>query len=246
MQAGEVQRHIQLDGVDNLRDVGGYPTIDGRRTRWSTLYRSACLDRLQLAGQNWLLDAGVRTIIDLRDREEVARRPDVFDGSARLTYRRMPMWDDPPPGDLMPDVRLGYRRELDLLGERLADLVTVLAGSGTLPALIHCAAGKDRTGVAIGVVLDAVGVERQFIAEDYSLSERCLGDDYVARTREWVENAGRDWTIWEHVTYTPRERMLHTLAYLDDQFGGVERYLLDHGVPAETLLDLKELLTESD
>jgi protein-tyrosine phosphatase len=246
MPMGEAQRHIQLDGVYNLRDIGGYPTVDGRRTRWSTLYRSACLYQLELDGQQWLLEAGLRTIIDLRDREEVARRPNVFDGSTQLTYRRMPFWDEPPPSDLVPDVRLGYRRELDQLGQRLAELVKLLAAPDTLPALIHCAGGKDRTGLAIGVVLDAVGVQRQFIAEDYSLSERCLGDDYVSRTREWVEGGGRDWAIWEHVTYTPPERMLHTLAYLDDQFGGVERYLLDGGVESRVLLDLKELLTEPD
>src|SRR5690242_3164522 len=109
MRVGEPQRIIKLGGVLNLRDVGGYPTADGRRTRWRTLLRSACLDSLEPPGQAWLVAAGVRTVIDLRDSEEVAERPNVFAASTDLSYQRWPLWDGPPPGDLVPDLRRGYR-----------------------------------------------------------------------------------------------------------------------------------------
>jgi protein-tyrosine phosphatase len=245
VHVGERQRIIELNGARNLRDVGGYPTTDGQRqTRWRTLYRSACLDELHETGQQWLIEAGLRTIIDLRDSQEVAERPSVFAGSNQLRYVRIPFYDGPPPDDFTPDLHRGYRRELDELGEHLVRLVETLLAPGTLPALIHCAAGKDRTGVAIGVLLAAVGIRIDIIAQDYALSEQCLGPDNVRTAREWVLRRGYSWAVWEHVTYSPPERMLYTLAYLDEQYGGVEQYLVKHGLAKSKLIDIRELLTE--
>jgi protein-tyrosine phosphatase len=242
---GGRSRIIVLRGVRNLRDIGGYRTTDGRRrTRWQTLYRSDCTDELDKSGQQCLLDAGLRTVIDLRDSSEVTERPSVFGASKALRYLRMPFYDGPPPEDFTPDLHRGYRRELDQLGEHLVRLVNTLVTPGTLPALIHCAAGKDRTGVAIGVLLATVGTRPDLIAEDYALSEKCLGPDNVRTAREWVLRRGYDWSVWEHVTYTPPERMLHTLAYLDERYAGVEQYLVKHGLGRGALADIRELLTE--
>jgi protein-tyrosine phosphatase len=238
------RRVVRLDGTRNLRDVGGYPTTDGRRTRWRTLYRSDCLDRIDEIGQTWLLQAGLRTIIDLRDNLEIVERPNVFAASAHVAYRRIPFWDEPPKADLEPDVSEGYLDELDELGERLAQIVQSVVAPGALPALIHCAAGKDRTGVAIAILLEAVGVERDAIVEDYALSRVCLGPEYIQETREWVARRGLDWGVWEHLTDTPPERMAKTLQYLDRQFGGVQRYLMENGLPRERFGALRELLTE--
>jgi protein-tyrosine phosphatase len=244
MRTTEELRIIQLAGVDNLRDVGGYATVDGRHTRWRTLYRSDCLDRLDPSGQTWLIEAGLRTIIDLRGPEELAERPYVFARSDRVTHRWMPFWEQPPPPVLVPDLRLGYRREVDLLGERMASLVETLATPGVAPALIHCAAGKDRTGIAIAIVLAAIGTQLDAIADDYALSQRCLGPDYPGQVQEFVMSRGYDWSIWEHTVYTPPERMLHTLAYLDDNYGGVQQYLIRHGLAPTALSQLKEVFTE--
>jgi len=95
-------RLVALNGTRNLRDLGGYPTVDGRQTRWRTMYRSDCLDQLDAAGQSWLIDAGLRTIVDVRDDEEAAARPDVFATSQRVSYRRVPFWGRPSPADFDP------------------------------------------------------------------------------------------------------------------------------------------------
>jgi protein-tyrosine phosphatase len=190
MDTGERSRIIALPGVRNLRDVGGYRTTDDhRQTRWQTLYRSDCTDELDETGQQCLLDAGLRTVIDLRDSSEVTERPSVFAASNSLRYLRMPFYDGPPPETFTPDLHRGYRRELDELGEQLVSLANTLVTPGTLPALIHCAAGKDRTGVAIGVLLATVGTRPDLIAEDYALSEKCLGPDNVRTAREWSSGA---------------------------------------------------------
>jgi protein-tyrosine phosphatase len=228
-----------------LRDVGGYSTTDGQRqTRWRTLYRSGSTHELHKTGQQWLINAGLRTVIDLRDSQEVGERPSVFAGSSELEYLRIPFYDGPPPDDLTPDLHRGYRRELDESGEHLVHLIETLVAPGTLPALIQCAAGKDRTGVAIGLLLAAVGTRAEDIAEDYALSERCLGPDSIRTAREWVLRRGYDWAAWEHVTYSPPQRLLYTLAYLEEHYGGAEQYLVKHGFAPNKLNLLSELLTE--
>jgi protein-tyrosine phosphatase len=237
------RRVLRLDGVRNLRDVGGYLTREGRRTRWRTLYRSDCLDQLAEAGQAWLIEAGLRSVVDIRDHAEIVERPNVFVHSLRVAYRHFPLFEGPPPEDFQPDLHEGYRRELDLLGRRLVKLVEQLVQPGSLPAVVHCAAGKDRTGVAIAVVLAAVGVEPETIADDYALSQVCLGPTYLSETMTWVLSNGWDWAVWEHTALTPPERMLKTLRYLEERYGGIERYLLDHGLAESALLALREALT---
>jgi protein-tyrosine phosphatase len=244
MHQAEERRIIRLGGTRNLRDVGGYPTLDGRQTRWRTLYRSDCLDRLDTAGRTWLLEHGLRSIIDVRNPDELIERPNVFATSNRVLYQHFPFWEGPPPADLQPDLTRGYRREVDMLGPRLARLVELVAEDGMLPTLLHCAAGKDRTGLAVAVLLAAVGTRHDAIAEDYALSQMCLGPDYVGEVREWVAGLGYEWSVWEHTVSTPPERMLDTLAYLEEQHGGVEAYLLDYGVRPTSLQRLRELLTE--
>ena len=243
----DARRVVRLSGTRNLRDVGGYATRDGRRTRWRTLYRSDCLDRLDEIGQTWLVEAGLRTIIDLRENGEVSERPNVFARSAHVMYRRIPFWDEPPPSDLKPDVREGYRSELaqERVGVALARVALALLEPGAAPVLIHCAAGKDRTGIAIGVLLEAVGVDRQDIAADYAMSSVCLGPEYVEETRAWALRSGLDWDAWAHLSDTPPERMIKTLEYVGARFGGVRRYLAEHGFPEERFAELRDLLTEA-
>ena len=223
MQVDE-RRLIRLGGTRNLRDLGGYLTVDGRRTRWRTVFRSDCLDQLHPAGQEWLLQAGLRTIIDLRDGQEVAANPNVFARSTHIRYRRLPVWDEPPlPGQAV-DIREGYIHELDLLGNRLCRVLRALLEPDALPALIHCAAGKDRTGIVVALLLGAVGVPDQTIAEDYALSSVCLGLDDIFEASP--------------------ERMLKTLAHLEQRFGGLRRYLIEHGLVPDQIDQLRELLTE--
>ena len=120
METDERQRILQLVGARNLRDVGGYLTTDGlRQTRWRMLYRSGSLHELHEVSQQWLINAGLRSIIDLRDPDEVAERPSLFAGSPHLRYLQLHFYDGPRPDSFAPDLHLGYRRELDELGERL-------------------------------------------------------------------------------------------------------------------------------
>ena len=228
-------RHIRLPGTRNLRDVGGYPTADGRVTRWRTLLRTDALVRLPAASQDALLDLGLRNVIDLRWPHEIDDAPSVFQASNRVTYRSIPLLlDDPTP-------RLGlagtYLHMLDDRGPQLADVVHSLLEPGGLPAVIGCAAGKDRTGVAVAVVLSAVGVPGDIVVEDYALSRSAFAD---AVDDEHLV----DWRADALEVECAPEYMAAALEHLEQRHGGARALLRRNGVGDESLERLVELMTE--
>lgn len=228
-------RHVRLPGTRNLRDVGGYPTRDGRRTRWRTLLRTDALDRLPASSQAALLDLGLRQVIDLRWPHELDAAPSVFHHSDRVTYRSIPLLeDDPTPYGGLAGT---YRHMLDARAPQLVEVVRVLLQPDGLPAVIGCAAGKDRTGVAIAVVLGAVGVPHSVIVEDYALSEASFAseneDEHLV-----------DWRAGAIQVECPPAHMIGTLEHLERRHGGAAALLAENGLTVDELDGLRELLTE--
>jgi len=241
----EPERRLLLEGIVNLRDVGGYATSDGRYTRWRTLFRSGCVDRLSLAGQASLVEAGLRTVIDLRDDEEVVNRPNVFADSRRVRYRRVPLFDEPPPEELPPPLEVGYWRMLEQRHARVRAVFEALLEPGAPPVLIQCHAGKDRTGMVVALILAAVGVPHATVAADYALSAECLGAEFLDETRTWFEARGWSWDEYAHLSGSPAELMLDVLAGVDSRYGGVPQYLASIGVRPGDVEALRELLTQA-
>jgi len=221
------RRHLPLDGALNLRDVGGYRTIDGRRTRWRTLLRSDSLHRLSTTAQAELVAYGVRSVVDLRRPAEAAADPCMFAGAQVPRYVQLPMGNDPlvlDVGASSEDFSVAevYRLAAAPRQEPLRQVMAFLAAPGSLPAVVHCTAGRDRTGLVIALALAVAGVPSDAIARDYALSRRYLGDDRL-RCSALV--------------------MLETLAWIEDTYGGVSAYLGAAGVLATELARLREVLT---
>ncbi len=171
MSIGHGERLIALPGAFNLRDIGGYPAAGGRVTRWRTLLRSGTLHQTGPASAAELAGFGLRTVLDLRTFEEAERSPDPALGTAS---RRVGLLGE----DLaaLPISLDGiYRFVIEQRGSYVAAAVRHLCAPGALPALVHCSAGKDRTGLIIALVLAAVGVPDDVIAADYALSADALG-----------------------------------------------------------------------
>ena len=198
-------RHLRLPGTRNLRDVGGYPAGDGRRTRWRTLLRTDALDVIPDGSREALLDLGVRTVIDLRWPHELTDAPSVFATSNGVRYRSIPLLEnDPTP---LIGLAATYRYMLDERAPQLADVVRALLEPAGLPAVIGCAAGKDRTGVTIALLLSAVGVPTDVIVADYVLTglafaEPDPGDPHFVDWR--ASPAWRPcWRTWRPATVAP-------------------------------------------
>jgi len=173
-------RLVALEGGCNFRDIGGYHAADGRTVKWGQVYRAGVLTYFTPADHRPLQQLGVRAICDLRREEERHREPGRWPDTATQALS----WKD---DENMPTVRgFAAKRPNTAAGMRdaMIDLYRALptwmaprlrglfecVSTGKLPVVVHCAAGKDRTGVAIAVLLRALGVEAQTVVEDYLLT----------------------------------------------------------------------------
>ncbi|MFN8419937.1 MAG: tyrosine-protein phosphatase [Anaerolineae bacterium] len=243
-------RHIPLDGCYNLRDIGGYPTRDGKMTRWRTVYRSDSLHRLTADSQNTLLSDGLKTIIDLRFPEEVQHDPNVFAASTALRYHHIPLiLRDPvqPNGDgrrhdVPPSLYAIYLSIIESYQSQVRAVLTTLSES-SFPVLIHCTAGKDRTGVIIALLLGLAGVEPETIVEDYALTSTYLTPLVESLKQRSVE-LGIDPEVYAKMLETPPQAMHDTLIHIASAYGGVEAYLHAIGLTDQQLKTLRDRLVE--
>jgi protein-tyrosine phosphatase len=242
----ELGRRIPLPGTHNLRDVGGYATVDGRAIRRRTIFRADSLHRLTLPAQRELLAYGVRTVLDLRRDREVSRWPNVFAGSPGVRYARV---------DLAPLGRVAeisesplesiYRAILDYRQAEIAQIFQLLSRADSVPVVIHCTAGKDRTGLIVALLLGLAGVDQETIARDYALSSEYLGPSYFDEARERAALANVPWERYRLNLVCPPHYMRRTLKYLDDRYGGVELYLRTIGLSTRQLFTLRAGIVQS-
>jgi protein-tyrosine phosphatase len=173
-------RKLAMAGCVNFRDLGGYPTTDGRRVRWRRLFRADGLTRLDDQDCALLADLGLTTVIDLRTVGEVENRGRFPLESVDVDYHHLPLTDVlPPPEDLgrynEPEFVTSRYRHMFVEGSAsITRALHVLAQPGALPAVFHCSAGKDRTGVVAALVLGFLRVPREVIVDDYTLSGEAM------------------------------------------------------------------------
>jgi protein-tyrosine phosphatase len=237
-------RHLPVEGSYNIRDLGGYPTQDGRTTRPGILIRAGNLAQVTPAGAQQLLGFGAKTIIDIRDEWEVEKYPDVFAQSPAVKYANVPFIGNSLSSGEIWKARTQTCNRLDGLYEifldacqpQVAAIITALAESEPA-AVFHCHAGKDRTGLVSALLLGAAGVPAQVIAEDYAETSRQI-NELVAGWRAAAQKEGQDMQKFERDTGAVAETMLSTLNHLEQRYGGVTNYLLQCGVSQRQLTEL--------
>jgi protein-tyrosine phosphatase len=179
-------RHLDWDGCFNVRDLGGLPGADGRRTRWGALVRADALDGLSEAGWEALTEHGVRTVIDLRNDDE--RQPDGAPRPRGLTTLRIPLdvaedrefwsvWRHGPQFG----TPLYYRPHIERFPERSAAVLAAVVDARPGGVAFHCGGGRDRAGQIAMLALAIAGVSPELIAMDYALSFERLPARYAAR-----------------------------------------------------------------
>lgn len=168
----------------NFRDLGGYRAEGGAQVRWKTLFRADTLHRLDGADLDVFHDLGLRTVIDLRSQHELDDHGQLRPAAGTVVVHHLPMLDevggpsrplpDPPPREAAAlTAGDAYISMADQGRNAIARAVTLLARPERLPAVFHCTAGKDRTGILAAVVLGALGVGDDDIVHDYMLTTEC-------------------------------------------------------------------------
>ena len=235
------RRVIALDAVHNFRDLGGYPARDGKLTRWRRLFRADGLYRLTERDLDRVRELGLRTVIDLRTPDELATRGTFPHESFDVTFTHRPVidttWelDDHVDKTAHEFLTWAYRDMLRQGAGTLARAMTDLARPGALPAVFHCAAGKDRTGVLAALLLGTLGVPRSVILADYALTA-----DAMDRMREWALREYPE--MAEQMADTPSafmaalpESMGEILDDIETGHGTIEAYVRSIGVAADTV-----------
>jgi len=242
------ERILAWEGCRNVRDLGGYPTEDGRETQWGAVIRADNLSTLTERGQADLVNFGVHTIIDLRTAEELQRYPNPFaqPGEHGITYTNI-SFVDPAAGPKADFTSLAndYKDMLDRFQHRVVEVMKTIADAPPGGVLVHCMGGKDRTGLISALLLDLVGVPRDVIGADYALTAECLKEV----DEEYLEHGPGDRAERERnlALYSPRaEVMQDVLTHLDQRYGGTEAYLRHGGVTVEEIGRLRRRLVPEE
>ena len=241
----DTARLITVDSVANLRDVGGYRTRDGRTVRSGRLLRSASLHLLDQDGQQQLINRGLRHVIDLRHDHELENAPNVFRESDAVNYQNVSLFSGLAPERIpigaIPTLAEMYTELLDSSASLIVKAVEPFASGET--ALVHCSAGKDRTGIIVALLLDLVNVDRDTIIHDYALTDIYL-EPLRDNFRDFAREAGIDLVQYEHMISCQPEYIAEFLDYLHEKYGGAREYLLKAGMTEEQLDRIREELTE--
>jgi protein-tyrosine phosphatase len=233
------ERDLPLSGAYNIRDLGGYPA-GAASTQWRRVLRADALHRLDGDGVAALLDAGVRTVIDLRHATELEVAPNPFNGHAAVRYINISLFDNLKPPVAETDAEGNLTDALlDLykmaLAERKVEIAQVLSTIADAPAgavMFHCTAGKDRTGVIAALLLSASGVAEEAIIADYALTAERI----APLVPEFLEDAGRrgiDVEAFRRLLGSEPETMRGFLVHLVQEYGDVYSYLDQLGLDAD-------------
>ncbi len=227
---------IDLEGALNLRDLGGWPTVDGRIVRHGVAFRCDRLSGLTDADHGVLVALGIRTVIDFRYEREVTDDP------SRLWPTVEHHLEIPMAGKLAQEKSFlerafagemtgidddwVFRSYVDILTDHGADygraIRQVFAGG---PTLFHCTAGKDRTGIMAMLLLSIAGVDREAILDDFDLSNRYRAQARIEALRSTFAERGLDVEDFRPALGAPRPAMAKTLDWLDDVHEGPLGYL---------------------
>lgn len=251
-------RRVAIASIPNLRDIGGYRTRDGQRVRWGLVYRSGSLATTTNEDLAKLRQLRLRYVCDLRTEDERAKAPDRLPESVRYEHVQTQNVNNQQHHLLGMLLKPHYLhvmlREVYvevIIAQNAAMFKTVLeriADPANLPLLIHCTAGKDRTGLAIALLLALLGVDDEAIIADYSQSNSAFmaikeaSKDIIQR----LQRVGLSEKDTDALFLAHPDTLRYALAALRERYGSVEAYARDAcKITPETIACLRANLLET-
>ena len=220
--------HFPFEGCFNFRDIGGYLNQDGRRVKKGLYFRAGRQDRMTNKDLAQLSDLNISTQIDLRKKEEVldqGRGPLEDMGAKYINISVIPEGGSEKLNKLVGDTGISGKRYLGYLEfgpTSWLRLFGILADEENLPVLLHCTAGKDRTGVSTAFLLSVLGVSRDIIEADF-----------IESTVGYPEGYNREKMI--SIAGVPKDAMKDFLDGVESKWGSVIEYLEKIGVTQEQM-----------
>ncbi|HEY2834418.1 MAG TPA: tyrosine-protein phosphatase [Sporichthyaceae bacterium] len=233
----------RVAGLHNLRDLGGYSVTGGGRTRWGLLFRGGIIGALSPHTEAEMLALGLRTVVDLRDPDELVAPQ--LDEDASLTAHRNPIYIERIGAWQAESLEALYGQILTVCAAEIAAAVEMLAAPGALPGLVHCSAGKDRTGLVIGILLSALGVPDDVVAEDYARTEQLITPEDRERMLAKAASMGLSDERAQMLMGSPPHVMQASLDAMRETHADARSYLLAHGVRPESLDALRTALVDA-
>lgn len=226
----KVNLPIKLCGAKNVRELGGYPTKDGRVTRCGVFLRGDGTHSLTPEDIDFLKKTGVTLVVDMRSPDEVGQYPSRFCSVPGVKYENVVMFDS-LNSSLSKQELPGSMAELYCLllkgCKSQYGMIFRLFLSNYGVSLFHCTAGKDRTGVVAMLLLQLAGVPDAVIAADYSISERYMAGVF---DKQHEQMRGQGIEVPEFVFGSRAEDMMNTLEFLCSEYGGAAGYLEECGI----------------
>lgn len=259
----EARRVIRFNRTHNFRDLGGYVGVNGRRTKWGTLYRSDNLHRLNATSHTLFDQLNLHTLIDFRSRFEKSVEPNKLPEAHNVKVIEIPILDQGNKNmgkSLQERIRKGDVADLDgaalMLGanrqfveqytaEYTQFIRHVLDANGQ-PVLFHCTGGKDRTGFAAAILLRLLGVSEEQIMEDYLMSNSLILPALKRRFQLYALLRGRRaLAVVEALARVTPEYLGTALDAIDELYGDFTTYAADGlGLSDGDIARLRENLLE--
>lgn len=253
-------RFLPFESSLNFRDLGGYRTYTGRTVRPGQVFRAGLLSELSAIDQQGLLDLGIRQVIDLRTPKEIERKPDRLPAALADGWVHIPAYVESNSSEFLKRL-VRYRGRLDralaagyleLIDRRAAQfgvMIRRIAADEGTPALIHCTAGKDRTGLLSALILSVLGVPDETVVADYSLTNHHADQIRVVSEPDMrrIRRLGLSAAATQPLLIADPDNMRAVMTHLKQRYGSTERYLLTEAglTPAELARLRANLLVEA-
>ncbi len=252
------ERRIPFEGAVNFRDMGGYPTQDGRRVQWGKLFRSDGLSKLTDQDHQLFKHLGIRRVIDFRTPAEIQHAPDRLPLDAGISHVNLAVTQGAidfvealkrlKKGDaswLTSDFMVnGYINNMERFAHVWGQVIREVACSDGEPLVFHCTGGKDRTGTCAALILLALGVDEETVVEDHQLSNRYIADLLPAVSASLASWGVDPEKVLPYLT-APKECILAVLDHIRKKYGSASRYLEEKAhvsLETQVLLQTKMLV----
>ena len=245
-----LERHYPFEGCFNFRDIGDYHNQDGQKVKKGLYFRAGRQDRMTDKDLAQLSELNISTQIDLRKQEEVldqGRGPLEAMGANYINIAVIPEGGSDKLNKLVGDTGISGKRYLGYLEfgpTSWLRLFGILAEQDNLPVLLHCTAGKDRTGVSTAFLLSVLGVSREVIEADYLLTnldtERQA--DFIESTVGYPEGYDREKMIT--IAGVPQDAMKDFLDGVESKWGSVVEYLQKIGITQDQMNKIRDNFLE--